>query len=332
MMMDVVICGFGQIGRMLFRHWAGSELFRVVGVIDADPELAGREVDALAGVETGCDLKVVSAVKDCVRGQVAVVTTVSAAEAAAPVILELAAAGMSVVTTCEELSWPYRRHPELARCLDGAAREAGVAILATGINPGFLMDLVPVMLSAASSRIEHVLVERIQDASPRRMQFQRKIGAGLTPEEFRAREAAGTLRHVGLPESVDFIASALGWDLAEVTEELQPVMAECDVNIPGAIPVRAGEARGVRQIGRGIAADGRTVITLEFVAAIGEPEPCDRVTIRGVPAIESTIRGGVNGDQGTCAMVSATVRRLGRGGFTGFMTMLDLPPAGGCGA
>ncbi len=316
----IVICGFGQIGRMLYRHLQNLPDCKVVALVDQAP-LAPADLPPVPLFRSAAELTVAA--------DIAVVTTVSSADLAADTIVEFLNAKLPVVTTCEELFHPFVRHAKAARKIDRAGKTNRLGAVATGINPGFLMDLLPATLSGAASEISKVEIRRIQDAAPRRMQFQKKIGAGLDLAEFRKREAAGVLRHVGLPESIDFLAAAFGWKLAEVTESLEPVIAETDLAIPGAIPVDKGQARGVRQVGRGLLADGREVIRLEFVAAIGEKRPHDRIIIHGNPKIDSTIRGGLNGDRGTCAMVVSTVRRLLRSERTGMLTMLDLPTATG---
>ena len=195
--------------------------------------------------------------------------------------------------------------------------------MAPGELPGYGEDL-----SGLAADIERVHVQRIQDASPRRMAFQKKIGAGQTLAEFEASRQAGRLRHVGLPESVYFVGAALGWELTRVTESIEPVVAEADLALPGAIPVKAGQARGVRQFGRGFAGD-REVITLEFVAAIGEPGSTDRVHIFGTPELDSVISGGVNGDKGTCAITLNAARHIAGSRQVGLLTMLDIPPITG---
>ena len=233
------------------------------------------------------------------------------------------------VTTMEEiraLYWPL--HEAAAMKIDQAARSAGVPVLPVGINPGFLMDYRAAVLSGLTGEITHVHIQRIQDASPRRPAFQKKIGAGLTPAEFEAEKLAGRLRHVGLPESVYFLGTALGRKLDAVTETIEPVIAEEDLAIPGAVPVRQGCARGVRQLGLGIC-DGREFIRMEFVAAIGEPGSTDRVHLCGTPELDSVIRGGVNGDLGTCAIVLNAARAIAAESRSGLLTMLDMPPVTG---
>ncbi len=326
----ILLVGFGQIGRMLYRALLRRDDLELAGVIDSDPALTGRDAGVTAG-ETPVGIAISASVSGTGdRADVAVVTTVSSADRCAETIIALVREGLPVVTTCEELFFPWELHPEAAKSIDAAARAAAVSVLGIGINPGFLMDYRVAALSALTSNIRHVLVERSQDASPRRPAFQKKIGAGQTPAEFERNRQAGNLRHVGLPESVHFIGAALGWKLEEVTETIEPVMAESDLVLPGAIPVRAGMARGVRQRGCGFAG-GREVIRLEFVAAIGEPGSTDRVRLEGEPVLDSTLSGGVNGDRGTCAIALNAAIRVAGLNSSGLLTMLDIPPITGCG-
>ncbi len=328
--LQLLLCGFGQIGRMLFRAVRNRPDLEIIAVLDNAPELRGADAGTLAGLPAA-GIPVIGRLDELKAGaDTAIVTTVSGCEAAAGLIEELARAGIPVATTCEELAFPRPLHPEVAARLDAAARAGRVAVLGTGINPGFLMDYLVAALSGLTSDVRHVHVQRVQNAAPRRPAFQKKIGAGQTPEEFERNKSAGKLRHVGLPESVYFVAAALGWELDKVTESIEPVMAENALRLPGAIPVEAGQARGVRQSGRGFV-DGREVIHLEFLAAIGEPESFDRIHLEGTPELDSTIRGGVNGDQGTCAITLNAARAVAGCDRHGLLTMLDLPPVTGRG-
>ena len=322
---NVLLYGFGEIGRMTLRLLARRPGLVPVAVVDSDPALAGHDAAALCGIP---DLSL--PIRPSVKGlgeiaEVAIVATVSDGAVVLEQLREILREGISAVTACEELFFPA---PELADQLREVAQEAenrDLAILATGVNPGFLMDHLPATLSGASALIESILVERVQDAAPRRLKFQRKIGAGLDPGEFSRRAEAGELRHVGLCDSVRYLAAALGWELARLTEDLSPVLAENDLALPGAIPVKQGQVRGLRQTARGFLADGRCVITLDFLAALGEPEPRERIVIDGTPRIESVIPGGLNGDRAACAMLCAAARRLAASRATGFLTMRDLP-------
>jgi 4-hydroxy-tetrahydrodipicolinate reductase len=210
----------------------------------------------------------------------------------------------------------------MASDLDRLAREHGVTVLATGINPGFLMDTWPLAMTAVCQSVEKLRAVRIQDASTRRRPFQEKIGAGLDLAVFEARVAEGRLRHVGLPESTAMIAAGLGWDLDEITEDLEPVVADGDVS-SAYLSVTRGQAAGVRQVSHGLRS-GSEVITLEFQAYLGAPESCDAVFITGNPDIEARIPGGTHGDTGTTAMTVNAARRVVEAP-PGLLTMKDLP-------
>jgi 4-hydroxy-tetrahydrodipicolinate reductase len=241
----------------------------------------------------------------------------------APLLTKIAAAGVSVVSTCEELSYPWKTQPDLARQIDEQARSNGVAVLGTGINPGFLMDFLPTAATGLCRTVDSIVIERIQDASFRRLPFRQKIGAGLTPSEFEARTQAGKIRHVGLTESMHMVAARLGWEIGRTEDVVEPVIAESDVKGDDWI-VTAGHATGVQQTGRAFVGD-REVLTLNFRAAVGQNAPHDSVHISGTPALNLTIPGGVNGDVGTCAVVANAIPVIANA-TPGLHTMVDLPP------
>lgn len=296
----------------------------IVAAVDPAPDKVGRDLGELCGagklgVEVSRDLKSAISGK---RVDAAVLTTLSGLEKIEPQIAEIAEAGLPIVSTCEELSFPWQTAPEIAGNIDAVCKANGVACLGTGVNPGYLMDFLPTALTAVCQRVDKIKVSRIQDASVRRIPFQQKIGAGLTPEQFAEKVRAGTLRHVGLTESIHMIASRMGWALENTTESLEPVMAETEVTT-GYAPIKPGMARGVEQVGRGFV-NGQEVITLEFRAAVGEPESFDRVEISGEPKIVSTIPGGVNGDIATCAITVNALRSIVNA-QPGLRTMTDIP-------
>jgi 2,4-diaminopentanoate dehydrogenase len=232
---------------------------------------------------------------------VAIVTTSSSLASCAPTFRTLLERGLPVVSTCEELLYPRLRHAALADELDGIARRHGGRLLGTGVNPGLLMDTLPALATAACRSVERIDVWRVQDATTRRVPFQRKIGAGLTPEEFQSRVADGSLRHVGLGESLWFLAEATGLEPADWNESIEPVIAErevrCDIG-----EISRGGIAGVRQVASGLDASGRERVRLEFVAAIGQVNPHDRIRIKGDPPLDLTIAGGVHGDVATVAI------------------------------
>ena len=334
-MINTVHVGIGPLGQKLVRYAVERGCFNIVGAVDPDPEKAGRDLGQLCGIKP-LGITVRDNLHDALaprrnqQGQdalattgVALLTTVSSLVAIESQIAELAKAGLNIVSTCEELFFPWKTHPEVAGRIDQICRQNGVACVGTGVNPGYLMDMLPTVLTGLCQSVRKVEVWRIQDASVRRIPFQQKIGAGLTLKEFEAKRKAGTLRHVGLPESVDFIANRLGWKLDRNTESLEPVIAERQID-SGYKPIAKGMACGVHQVGRGFVGE-QEVITLNFRAAVGEPESYDQVHIDGEPVIHSRIAGGVNGDIATCAITLNAVRSV-LAASPGLKTMADIPP------
>lgn len=320
----VLQIGMGPLGIKMADYIAQRSVFTTVAAVDKNPALIGKRLsdlkDRLPGdVTIGSDL---STEVQKNQADVVLLTTVSDMERITPQIEAIVAAGLPVVTTCEELSFPWDTRPDLADRIDEAAKKHEVGVVATGVNPGFLMDALPSFLTAVCQSVESVEVRRFQDASFRRIPFQNKIGAGLDLDAFAQKIEDGSLRHVGLTESVQFIARQLGWQLDKTEDIISPVIAQTAID-SGARPIAAGQAAGVNQVGRGWV-NGEEKITLTFQAAVGEAASFDEVIIQGEPNIHSTIAGGVNGDIATCAITINTIRSL-LNASPGLHTMATIP-------
>jgi 4-hydroxy-tetrahydrodipicolinate reductase len=248
--------------------------------------------------------------------------TGSALARVASQIIESAEAGADVISTCEELSYPWTEQPQLAADLDAAARRAGVTLLGAGINPGYAMDALPLMLSAACTTVTAVRVLRVVDAAKRRGPLQRKVGAGLSAEEFHARVRDGSVRHVGLPESLHMLATSLGWTLEREDDLIMPVIAERAITTEH-VHVEPGQVAGVRQSACGYAGD-REVLRLELRMYVGAPDPQDTVEIDGEPPVRMTVAGGFHGDLATAAIVVNALPSVRRAP-PGLASMGELP-------
>ena len=317
--------GCGPIGCSVVRYaWQRPDI-ELVGAVDIDKSLVGCDLGKVAGTNNKIGVSI-SADADAVLSQakpdVVFLTTSSSLKVIYPQVEKCVAAGANVVSTCEELAYPYRKDSQLSAEIDKIAKANNVTVLATGVNPGFLMDAWPLFMTGVCQQVKRVKAVRVQDASPRRGPFQKKIGAGRTLEEFKKLVAAGTLKHVGLPESIAMIASGLGWKLDEITESIEPVVAKAQVKTDF-VTVEPGQASGVRQVGRGSRA-GEELVTLEFEAAVGASESYDAVYITGTPNLEVVIKGGTHGDIATAAMVVNSVHRV-IDAPSGLVTMKDLP-------
>lgn len=319
----VVQYGIGPIGMKTTEMLVEREAVEIVGAVDRDPAKIGRDLGELADLAP-LGVKVSSGGVEWLRrlkADAVILTTSSGLEQIRPQVLEIVFSGANVVSSCEELVFPWLTRPDIAREIDEAARENNVSVLATGVNPGFLMDFLPVAMTGICREIKTVTVERIQDAQFRRLPFREKIGAGLTLEDMDARVKAGVLRHVGLTESIHLIAGSLGWTLDKTEESLSPVVAQNRVVTPE-MTIEPGRASGVSQIGRGFKG-GEAVIDLIFRATVGEPDPRDRIVIRGTPDIDLTIKDGINGDIATCAILINAVPVVMRA-MPGLRTMVDV--------
>lgn len=322
--MKIVQVGIGPLGQKVVRFALERGGIEIVAAVDADPKKVGRDLGEICslkplGVTVSKDLTSALKIK---KADVAVFTTVSSLKAHEKQIREAAQAKMNIVSSCEELTFPWQTQPGLAKRIDNYCRKMGVACVGTGVNPGFLMDYLPSVLTSVCQKITKIKVTRVQDASKRRIPFQEKIGAGLTRAQFKARVLEGTLRHIGLIESLHMIAHSLNWKLDRTAETLRPVLAR-DSIISGYVTIEPGVVCGVDQIARGYLGK-KEVIRLEFRAAVGEKECFDSIEIKGTPSLKSTIAGGVNGDIATCAIIINGIRSILRAP-PGLRTMLDLP-------
>src|SRR6266852_1515884 len=245
--------GVGPIGASIVRLMREKQAIEIIGAIDTDPAKVGRDLGEVVGAKDAPWGVIVSAEAKEVLEQNADVVIHSTSSSLAKVMDQLLVcleAESCIVSTCEELSYPFRTHPELAAKLDAAAKDSGVSLVGTGVNPGFIMDKLVVTLAAVSQRIEHVKALRVVDASKRRLPLQKKIGAGMTVEEFRGQVAAGVIKHVGLPESVSMVADSLNLPVEQITETIEPKIATERVQTEY-LTVEAGQAAGVHQIARG---------------------------------------------------------------------------------
>ncbi|MDD5678452.1 MAG: dihydrodipicolinate reductase [Kiritimatiellae bacterium] len=326
-MINIIQVGLGPLGQKAVRFALERGTIRIVGAVDPAPDKAGQDLGVVCGLKP-LGLIVQANLAAACRGKkptVAVLTTVSSLKRLETQVVELAKAGLRIVSTCEELAFPWKTQPQIAKRLDAICKQHGVACVGTGVNPGYLMDFLPCILTSVCQRVERISIFRIQDASPRRIPFQQKIGAGLTRAQFQAKVRAGTLRHVGLTESMHMIAHHMGWKLTRVMESLRPVIAKREI-LSGYKPIQRGQASGVEQIGRATV-KGREVLKLHFRAAVGESESFDRVEIVGEPSFTTMIPGGTNGDIATCAITINAIRSIVKAA-PGLRTMIDLPPVG----
>lgn len=321
----VVQFGVGPIGASIARLMRQKEIVEIAGAIDSDPAKAGRDLGEVAGAsDAPWGVKVSSDAAAVLQkpADVVIHSTSSYLPKVMQQLLTCVSAGCCVVSTCEELAYPFRKYPELSQQLDSAARDEGVAIVGTGVNPGFVMDKLVLTLSAACQRVEFAAASRVVDASKRRLPLQKKIGAGMSPEEFRRQVEAGVIKHHGLPESVAMVADGLGLALDDISETIDPVVAEQTVKTEF-LEVAPGQVAGVHQLARGIGG-GVERVRMELKMYVGAKDPADTVELRGTPSLSLSIPGGTHGDLATAAVVVNTIPAI-VAAPAGLLTSRDLP-------
>ena len=321
----VVHLGLGPIGASVAREIAERPGFKIVGGIDIDTAKVGRDLGDIVGLPNRLGVKVSDdAAKTLkkLKPHIVVLCTSSSMKAVMPQIETVLRAKVPIVTTTEELAYPSYTHIRQARQVDAWAKKAKVAVLGTGVNPGFVMDTLPIALMATCHRVDRVSVQRIQDARSRRLPFQQKIGAGLTTEQFQKRVDDGNVKHVGFTESIAMIADSLGWTLDRITDHVEPKLATVTISSEF-LAVDPGYVCGIVQEGIGYRKK-EPAIRLYMEAYLGAPNPYDLIEINGAPRLSVKIAGGIHGDTATAALVVNSIPRVLEAA-PGLHTMRDMP-------
>lgn len=320
----VVSFGLGPIGMGIAAGVLDRDDLELLGAIDAREELVGRDLGQLLSREPiGISVAAGPTEVFGAGGKGVVIHATSSRLAAVIDQLEaVIGAGWNILSTCEELTYPAVADPQLARSIDDMAIRARVTVLAAGVNPGFLMDSLPLLLTGLCQRVDSIRVRRTVDTNQRRPQLQAKVGVGLSSDEFGRRAAVGDIGHVGLKQSAWLIANRLGWVASEYEERLAPVIATQETATPMG-PVPTGDVLGQHQVATIRSSDQRR-LSLELAMFSGAPAE-DRIEIDGDPPIVQVISGGVNGDVATTALLCNLVRPVMES-RPGLLTMVDILP------
>jgi 4-hydroxy-tetrahydrodipicolinate reductase len=323
----VVCYGAGAVGSRIAKLLLEKEGIEIVGVIDVAQDKIGKDLGEILDIGKKLNIIISDDVDSVMRKgccDVVVHATGSYLKDVYPQIAPIAKYGVNVVSTCEELSYPYLSEPELAKKLEALGFRYAMSFLGTGINPGFLMDTLVITLTGVCQKINKIKVERVMNAATRRIPFQKKVGAGLTLAEFKHKmDTKQITGHVGLEQSIAMVAAALKWQLDKIqVDQVEPVIAENEVRSETII-VRKGQVAGLKQTARGIV-QRKDAITLDFQAYIGAKDEYDAITIDGVPPIHQKISPCVHGDHATVAMIVNSIPKV-MNAPPGLLTMKDLP-------
>jgi hypothetical protein len=319
--------GLGVIGMETVKAMATKPWAQIVSGIDLDPDKAGKSLEEVTGVLSLADVPVYSTFAEMmtqVQPDIILHAAASSVAASFDQIEPMIRSGISVISSCEQLLFPRLKEPERTKEIHALCIKHGASVVGTGVNPGFVMDLVPVCLTGVCKSVESIYCERVVNASTRRMQLQKKIGSGMDPDEFRALFKAGQAGHAGFLESAALVCHCMGWPDPELTETCEPIVADHDITTEF-YKVKIGQTCGLHQIVTALI-DGDERIKMDLKMYLDAPNPHDAVRITGLPNLNLMLEGGVAGDIATvAAMVNAVPRLYKAGPGLHLMTDLSVP-------
>jgi 4-hydroxy-tetrahydrodipicolinate reductase len=298
----------------------------IVGAIDWHPAKAGKDLAEVVGIDTPTGIIVVYDPEPLLKDTYADVVlhaTRPNLTTEYPHLLQIVSTQKSVISCCDELAFPWPSYPDPCQKLDRAAREAKVRILGTGLNPGFLMDTLPLALGTVSQQIKSFQVSQVVNVGPRPMWLYAKIGAGLNLQGFQKAVQGGAIGHIGLPASVHMIADSMGWSLDSVDNTVEPIFSNERIKTEY-FEVNKGYVAGIRQTARGLTS-GREVVRLELEISLAASDPHTTIIIEGKPPIRLNIPGNIPEDQATAAIMANCIPAIVSSQATGLLSMRDLP-------
>ena len=325
--LQVVSFGLGPIGASIAKlALTRKDQLEIIGAVDANPAFEGKDLAELTGDSSQTGVIVRRSAKDLYpEADVILQATSSFLTVAESQLLEFCENGVDVVSTCEELAYPWLAHSESAARLDESAKKNGVTLLGTGVNPGFVLDALAITLSGACASVSEVRATRILDATRRRLPFQKKVGIGLSVEEFEENVRTGKFGHIGLPESIAMVCDSLGRPVDKIEQDITAKIAESTVNTEHFGPVAKGKVIGLVQNGSGFS-KGRATARYHIEMFAGAQDPRDEIELVGNPTIKLQIPGGTPGDIATAAVSVNSIPRV-VDSRPGLVTVKDLKPA-----
>ncbi len=325
--LKVLSFGLGPIGTSIAKlALTRKEQLEIIGAVDANPAFEGKDLSELTGNASPTGVKVTKSAGDLYdKADVVLHATSSFLSVAEPQLMAFCETGVDVVSTNEELAYPWFTHKDSASRLDEAARKNGVTLLGTGVNPGFVLDALAITLSGVCASVSEVRATRILDATKRRLPFQKKVGIGLSTKEFEENVRTGKFGHIGLPESIAMVCDSLGSPVEKIDQDISAKIAESTVKTEHFGSVDKGKVIGLVQDGRGYS-KGRMVARYHIEMYAGAESPKDEIELVGNPTIKLQIPSGTPGDIATAAIIVNSIPRVVEA-TPGLKTVKDLRPA-----
>jgi 4-hydroxy-tetrahydrodipicolinate reductase len=327
----VIVWGFGAMGKGITEMLVEKKGIEIVGICDLNPKYVGQDfrsfIETISSHKSVYINNDITKIIDGTDIDLAILATDSFTAKAYNKIELLLKRGINVISTAEEMAYPYANEPKLSEKMDLIAKENNVTVLGTGINPGFIMDLLVVALTGVMRNVNQIDVSRINSLSPFGPTVMEEQGVGIALDEYNERVNNNDLAgHVGFKESIHMIAKALGVNIKKFEQQMKPIVSD-SLRKSKYAEVQPGHLAGIDMTAQGYVNDD-VFISMSHPQQI-EPESVgiktgDYIKINGTPEVNMAITPEIDGGIGTIAMCVNMIPHV-LNSKPGLKTMIDLP-------
>jgi len=322
--------GLGAMGSGIARLVLDKTGLELVGAIDNRPDYTGEDLGSVLKLDRQLGIKVTNQPDEVLNKEkvdIVVIATTSWLVEQAPDLRRIIKAGINCVSIAEEMADPYAQSPELAAELDQLCKQNNATLLGTGVNPGFVLDLLVVVLTGGNHQVERIEASRVNDLSPYGPTVMRSQGVGITPAAFKAGIEDGSIvGHVGFPESIHMISDALGLGIDRIEQVREPIISQVYRETPH-VKVQPGMVAGCAHTGIGYRGEKeviRLVHPQQIHPHLEGQETGDTIHIFGKPEIHLAIKPEIAGGIATMGLAVNMIPRV-YSATPGLKRMIDLP-------
>jgi len=320
----IILVGLGPIGVETCKLVLQKKSLNLLAVVDIDSKKFGKDLGKFIGAKKKLNIPIVENLSSALHKfhpEVAILTSGSRLESVKEDLFTCIENKVSIISSCEELLYPFISNPALAEDIDKKAKEKFVHILGTGVNPGFIMDIAPLFFTSVCSNVKTIKAERVVDLNKRRKPLQAKMGLGKTKSEFNQMVKVKKLGHVGLLESAQLIADGLRMNISSYKEKITPILASKNFTTKY-FQIDKGKVCGMNHVVQGFYGKQK-LISLDLQMRVDLYKSFDKIIVDGTPKLNVIVENGVFGDTATVAMLVNCIPSLLHAEF-GLLTMKNI--------
>ena len=322
--------GLGAMGSGMARLMLEKPGLQIVAAVDARLDYAGKDLGEVVKVERNLGVTVTSnpeSVLDKMKVDIVVIATTSWLTEQISDLKKIINSGINCISIAEEMADPYAQNPELAAQLDALCKANKVTVLGTGVNPGFVLDLLVVVLSGGNHTVERIEASRVNDLSPYGPTVMRSQGVGITPAAFKSGIEDGSIvGHVGFPESIHMISDALGLGVDRIEQTREPIISNV-YRETAHVKVQPGMVAGCAHTGIGYRGDKEVIRLIhpqQVHPHLEGQDTGDYIHIFGKPEIHMALKPEIAGGVATMGLAVNMIPRV-VAATPGLKRMIDLP-------